>query len=67
LVGGVAEIPVMRQPTGDDEVAFPGTAGDRGPAGVALQRVRGVEPGDVFADLTGDPSCETVTQAGKLR
>src|SRR6185312_16530540 len=67
LVDGGAEVAVMREAAGDDEVALARAAGDRGLAGVALQPVRGVELFDVFADLSGDPSGEDVSQAGEAQ
>ena len=67
LVDRVAEVAVVRQPAGDDEVALAGTTGDRSPTGVALQGVRGLVLGDVFADLTSDPSCQAVSQAGEAQ
>ena len=67
LVHRRAEVAVVRQPAGHDEVALAGTAGDRGLPGVALQPVRGVELVDVLADLAGHPSCQTVSQAGEAQ
>jgi len=67
LMHGVTEVVVVREPAGDDEIALAGASGDRGGAGVALQPVRGVELADVLADLTGDPSCEAVSQAGEAQ
>jgi hypothetical protein len=63
-VHGGTEITVVGEASGDDELVLPGASGDWGAAGVALQPVRGVELVDVLADLTGDPSCEAVSQAG---
>ena len=62
-----AEVVVVRQAAGDDEVALAGAAGDRGGAGVALQRVRRVELGDVFADFARGPGGEQVPEPGMLR
>src|SRR5947209_17285463 len=63
LVHRGAQIVVVGQTAGDDEVVLAGAAGDRGGAGVALQRVRRVELCDVFADFARDPGGETITQA----
>src|SRR5512144_1382335 len=63
LVHRVAEVAVVRQATGDDDVALAGATGHRGTARVALQRVRRGELLEVVADFAGDPGGETITQA----
>src|SRR5438105_14511378 len=63
LVHRGTQIVVMGQTASDDEVVLAGAAGDRGGAGIALQRVRRIELGDVFTDFARDPCGETITQA----
>src|SRR5690606_2088769 len=65
LLYGVGEVAVAGQPGGDDELAFARAAGDRGFAGVALQRVRRVELSDRVADFTGDPGGESISEPWK--
>ncbi len=67
LLHSVSEVAVVGQAAGDDVFVAPGAAGDRGLAGVALQRVGRGELLDVFADLTGDPGGERSPRPGMLR
>src|SRR6266508_5636494 len=67
LVHRVGEEPVAGEPARHHQLALAGAAGDRGPAGVALQRVRRGELLRMIADLTGHPGGETVTEARKAQ
>jgi hypothetical protein len=64
LVNRGAEVMIVRQAAGDDEVTFLRPAGDRGGAGVALQTAGTVELVDVFADLARDPGGEQIPEPG---
>src|SRR5712691_8308349 len=67
LLDGVAEVAVVGEPAGDDELALAGAPGDRRFAGVALERARRLELLRVVADLAGDPGGEAVTEARKAQ
>src|SRR3989304_5598730 len=67
LLDGVAEVAVVGESAGDDELALARASGDGRLAGVALEGVRRLEVGRVVADLAGDPGGEAVTEAGKAQ
>lgn len=58
-----AQVAIVGQAAGDDEIALAGASGHGGLSRVALQGVRRRELLDMVADLARDPGGKTITQA----